>query len=77
MCYYKDMMLGFLQLQFDKNSKVLALLTALLRLNHSLENLQFVCQSTPITMGASIFFLVIKQDQENGQLHVPWSSEAC
>lgn len=22
MCYYKDMMLGFLQLQFDKNSKV-------------------------------------------------------
>jgi len=31
MCYYKDMMLGFLQLQFDKNSKVLTLLTALLK----------------------------------------------
>merc|ERR1712243_339633 len=55
-CYYKDMMLGFLQLQFDKNSKVSGTAVSTARLNHSLENLQFVRQSTPITMGASIFW---------------------
>ena len=38
-------MCGFLQLQFDKIPKSVALLTAVLKLNHSLENLQFVCQS--------------------------------
>ena len=38
-------MCGFLQLQFDKTPKSVALLTAVLKLNHSLENLQFVCQS--------------------------------
>ena len=50
-------MCGFLQLQFDKIPKSVALLTAVLKLNHSLENLQFVCQvraaAAPVASGVS------------------------
>jgi len=57
------------------------------QLNHSLENLQFVCQSKVrhLTMGAStrtssFLFLLGHHSRIRKraiELHVPWSSEAC
>ena len=56
-------------------------------LNHSLENLQFVCQSKVrhLIMGSIyknvlLLFLAwspFKEKKKGNELHVPWSSESC
>ena len=82
MCY-KDI-LGFIQLQFDKKSGTA---DSSAQLNHSLENLQFVCQSKVrhLIMGSIyknvlLLFLAwssFKDKKKGFELHVPWSSESC
>ena len=56
-------------------------------LNHSLENLQFVCQSKvrhlilgSIYKNVLLLFLAwspFKEKKKGNELHVPWSSQAC